>query len=80
MKEKNELEEYKERTFEDIKHIDNLGNEYWEARELMEVLGYSKWGNFNKVIDKAKITCEMSNNNTYLGGVPWRGNEKWGKS
>lgn len=62
MKEKIELEEYKERTFEDIKHVDDLGNEYWEARELMEVLGYSKWGNFDKVIDKAKITCEISNN------------------
>jgi len=62
VKERNELEEYKERTFEDIKHIDELGNEYWEARELMEVLGYSKWGNFDKVIDKAKITCEISNN------------------
>lgn len=62
MKEKTELEEYKERTFEDIKHIDEFDNEYWEARELMEVLGYTKWGNFNKVIDKAKITCEISNN------------------
>lgn len=28
----------------------------------MNVLGYSKWGNFDKVIDKAKITCEISNN------------------
>lgn len=32
---KNELEEYREKIFEDIKHIDELGNEYWEARELM---------------------------------------------
>lgn len=62
VKEKNKLEDYKERTFEDIKHIDDFGNEYWEARELMNVLGYSKWGNFDKVIDKAKITCEISNN------------------
>lgn len=59
---KKELEEYREKTFEDIKHIDELGNEYWEARELMYVLGYAKWGNFKKVIDKAKITCEISNN------------------
>ena len=62
VKERNELEEYKERTFEDIKHIDELGNEYWEARELMEVLGYSKWGNFKKVIDKSKISCKVSGN------------------
>lgn len=25
------IETYKEKTFEDIKHIDELGNEYWEA-------------------------------------------------
>ena len=29
---KNELEIYKEKTFEDIKHIDEVGDEYWEAR------------------------------------------------
>ena len=60
----NKLENYKEKTFDDIKHIDELGNEYWEAREFMLVLGYSKWGNFKKVIDKAKIACNISNNNT----------------
>ena len=37
-----EIEEYKEKTFEDIKHIDDRGNEYWEARELMPALEYSK--------------------------------------
>lgn len=59
----NDIETYKEKTFDDIKHLDELGNEYWEAREFMQVLGYSKWGNFNKVIDKAKIACNISNNN-----------------
>ena len=58
----NKLENYKEKTFDDIKHIDELGNEYWEARDFMLVLGYSKWGNFKKVIDKAKIACNISNN------------------
>jgi len=61
----NDIETYKEKTFDDIKHLDELGNEYWEAREFMLVLGYSKWGNFNKVIDKAKIACNISNNNVY---------------
>ena len=42
----NELESYKEKAFEDIKYIDEFGGEYWGARELMEVLGYSKWRNF----------------------------------
>lgn len=56
------IEEYKEKTFDDIKHMDELGNEYWEARELMQTLGYSKWGNFKKVVDKSKIACNISNN------------------
>lgn len=59
---KNELEIFKEKTFEDIKHRDEIGEEYWKARELMAVLGYSKWGNFKKVIDKSKISCKISGN------------------
>ena len=46
--------------FESIKHIDELGNEYWNARELIRVLNYSNWQNFEKIIDKAKISCENS--------------------
>ena len=46
--------------FESIKHIDELGNEYWNARELIRVLNYSNWQNFEKIIDKAKIACENS--------------------
>ena len=38
----NNIDTYKEKTFDDIKHIDELGNEYWEARELMFALEYSK--------------------------------------
>ena len=51
--------------FEDIKHIDEHGNEYWEARELQKVLNYSQWRRFEEVINRAKISCEMSNNNIY---------------
>lgn len=57
VKENNELKEYKEKIFDDIKHIDELGNEYLEARELMTALEYSKWEHFVKVINKAKISC-----------------------
>ena len=32
--------------------------ECWSARELQLLLGYSKWENFSKVIDKAKIACD----------------------
>ena len=57
------IKEYTEKTFESIKHIDEYGNEFWEARELMPLLEYSKWENFHKVIKRAKIACETSNNN-----------------
>ena len=46
--------------FESIKHIDELGNEYWNARELIRILNYSNWQNFEKIIDKAKTSCQNS--------------------
>ena len=49
---------YSSQNFEDIKHIDENGVEYWNARELMKVLEYGKWDNFLKVINKAKKSCE----------------------
>lgn len=57
------IEEYKAKIFDDIKHIDELGNEYWEARELMPMLEYSKWEHFAKVINKAKVSCQLSGQN-----------------
>lgn len=57
----NEIKEYTEKMFEDIKHIDENGNEYWEARELQEVLKYTQWRRFENTIDKAKIACKNSN-------------------
>ena len=48
------------KSFEDIKHIDENGIEFWYARELMPILQYSNWQNFVKIIDKAKISCENS--------------------
>lgn len=51
---------YSDKTFERIKHIDNNGCEYWEARELQKVLEYKEWRNFKKIIDKAMIACNLS--------------------
>jgi len=59
---KNNIENYEEIIFEKIKHIDEYGNEYWEARELQKVLEYAKWENFEKVIQKAVISAKNSNN------------------
>lgn len=59
----NEIKEYKENLFEDIKHIDEDGNEYWFARELMPLLEYSKWERFSNAIENAKIACDNSGYN-----------------
>ena len=45
-------------TFEDIRHIEENGIEYWYGRELQKILEYNKWENFEKVINKAMIACE----------------------
>ncbi len=42
--------------FEQVAYMLN-GVECWSARELQNLLGYSKWENFIKVIDKAKESC-----------------------
>ena len=46
--------------FENIKHIDESGNEYWFARELQNVLEYKKWEKFNNVINDAITACNLS--------------------
>ena len=44
-----------DKTFEDIKHIDENGVEFWYARELMPILQYAKWQNFKKIINHLKM-------------------------
>lgn len=46
--------EYNSTIFESIKHINKEGKEYWLARELMQVLEYTRWGNFVKVMERQK--------------------------
>lgn len=60
----NKIKEYNQNVFESIKHIDEYGNEYWEARELQIVLEYKEWRNFKKVIEKAMTTCNASKYNS----------------
>ena len=59
----NEIKEYTTKLFEDIKHVDEFGNEYWLARELMIVLEYSLWQRFSNVLRKAMENCLNSNHN-----------------
>ena len=60
MKELDNNENYTNQSFEDIKHIDENGIEYWYARELQAVLNYKEWRKFENVISKAKESCKNS--------------------
>ncbi len=50
-------------TFESHSYTTENGIEFWYARDLQHLLGYTKWDNFIKVINKAKTSCEASGNN-----------------
>ena len=59
----NKLEKNNNKTFEDIKHIDENGLEFWYARELQIVLDYKEWRKFEGVIEKSKLACQNSDIN-----------------
>lgn len=48
--------------FDDISHLTEDGTEYWLARELQTVLGYTQWRRFNDTIERAKTSCKISGN------------------
>jgi len=43
-----------------VQHETESGTEFWLARDLQILLGYAKWDNFAKVIEKAKTSCRNS--------------------
>ncbi|HRZ79610.1 MAG TPA: DNA damage-inducible protein D [bacterium] len=45
------------KTFEEYAFEEN-GVEFWFARDLQKLLGYSEWRNFRNAVDKAKISCK----------------------
>ena len=55
---------YSNQNFEDIKHFDENGIEYWYARELQLILDYKEWRKFEGVIEKAIISCKNSDIST----------------
>ena len=59
----NEIKEYTNKMFEDIKYIDENGNEYWLARELQDILGYHQWRSIDDLIERAKTACKESKHN-----------------
>ena len=46
-----------ESPFENIKRVNEAGNEHWSSRDFARVLGYSDYRNFEQVVEKAKIAC-----------------------
>lgn len=46
--------------FDAIRRVDEHGHEYWSARELYKLLGYSTWQKFQKPIQEAQTACESS--------------------
>ena len=51
--------------FDQLRHLDSHGVEYWNARELAAPLGYPKWDRFGKVIEKATLACENSGSEAF---------------
>ena len=60
MNKSEKIKECSNKSFEDIKHMDENGIEYWYARELQLVLDYKEWRKFENVIKKAIDACENS--------------------
>ena len=55
----NELINPRKSVFEQIRHVDENGVEYWSAREMAKVLEYSEYRHFLPVIEKAKEACAI---------------------
>ena len=51
-------------TFEELMRLNDHGAEYWSARDLQPLLGYSQWRRFEDAIERAKTSCEQSGNKT----------------
>ena len=47
-------------SFEDLKQVNDHDAEYWSARALQPVLGYSQWRRFEDAIKRAQTSCEQS--------------------
>lgn len=52
-----------ENVFDNIKHVNEYGQEFWYARELQPVLEYSQWRYLKEAIERAKTACGNSGQN-----------------
>lgn len=58
-----QLPTYGAQTFEGLKRSNEHGAEFWSARDLQTMLGYSQWRRFDDAIKRAMTSCETSGNN-----------------
>ena len=56
------LKQRQEQRLEDIRQTNQHGAEYWSARDLQPLLGYSQWRRFEQAIERAKVSCSQSGN------------------
>ena len=61
---KKELPSIGGQSFENLKQVNDHGAEYWSARDLQPLLGYSQWRRFEDAINRAITSCEQSGNNS----------------
>src|SRR5450830_1286219 len=50
-------------SFEALKQTNQHDAEYWSARDLQPLLGYSQWRRFEQAIERAITSCNESGNN-----------------
>ena len=50
------------KSFEDLKKVNEYGAEYWSAREIQPLLGYTQWRRFEDAVKRAITSCKQSGN------------------
>src|SRR3990170_6910398 len=58
----NKLVSMGNKSFEDLKEVNEYGAEYWSAREIQPLLGYTQWRRFEDAINRALTSCKQSGN------------------
>ncbi len=50
--------------FEDLRQTNDYGAQYWSARDLQPMLGYSQWRRFEDAVKRAMTSCDTSGNDS----------------
>ncbi|MBI5745865.1 MAG: hypothetical protein HZA13_02550 [Nitrospirae bacterium] len=53
------------KSFEDLKKVNEYGAEYWSAREIQPLLGYTQWRRFEDAVKRAITSCKQSGNEPF---------------